>query len=81
MSWITWIIIGLIILSYVQYTFPEKVNPYIGAVWDKVNEFVKYKPSKCTSENDPVCANNITYTNSCYAKIAGVLNAVKGECK
>jgi hypothetical protein len=36
----------------------------------------------CTADYDPVCgANNVTYSNSCYAKLSGVPVQYSGACK
>ena len=35
----------------------------------------------CTEQWEPVCGcNNVTYSNSCYATIAGITTYVDGEC-
>ncbi|HPM85922.1 MAG TPA: Kazal-type serine protease inhibitor [archaeon] len=40
------------------------------------------KENMCTNNWDPVCGvNEKTYSNECYAKIAGVTVAYKGECE
>ena len=83
MQWYAWVILILLVASYVQYSYPEKAKPYVGAVWDKVNEFKnKQMPSiiQCPTEYIPVCSGNLTYTNLCMAQKAGITQYSPGAC-
>jgi len=86
-----WLIIILIILSYLQYAYPNKVNPLVGKVWDPVNNFIGgFNPFKqgnqsstgCPDTISKVCGNNgVTYDNTCKAMEAGITSVTPGECQ
>ena len=50
-----------------------------------LNKCIDYKnyssSSSCTREFDPVCSNNITYSNPCEAMKSGATSCSSGSCK
>lgn len=88
MAWQTWVILGLIVLNWFTYTYPDKAKGLVGVnVWDKVNNFIKVKNPLNNNENSicpdtiaKVCGNGVTYDNICKAALAGVLETTPGEC-
>lgn len=86
MSWHTWIIIALVILSFYQYNQPEKSHELLEPIWGKVEELISWnsKPAVvedgCPETYTPVCGNGITYDNICKAALADVLQVTPGEC-
>ena len=95
MSTTTYIIIGLIILSYFQYSSPEKTNKMLDSVWGPVKGFIGQNNPlgagtdkedsnsggvTCPDTNEPVCGNGKTYKNSCEAALDGVFEMTPGAC-
>lgn len=96
MAWQTWMIIGLVILAYYQYTSPDKARELLKPVFGKVQEYLKSPFGNtnapkdnstaddsgivCTDEINEVCGNGVTYTNSCEAIKAGVYQVTPGAC-
>lgn len=89
MAWYVWLMIGLIVLTYCQYTMPEKTNSFIKPVYGKVHDFLSSQTSKVTNKatgtvcpdvSEPVCAGGITYSNSCLAALAGKTEVTPGAC-
>jgi len=91
MGWQTWVIIGLLVLSYLQYTNAEKTNNFIKPVWGKVHDFldknnplsggsVTVSTVQCPDYEEPVCADGKTYKNSCEAAVAGKTEVTPGVC-
>ena len=89
MQWYFYGIIGLLVLSYAQYTYPETINPYLDSVWGAVHNQIGdlwMKPavnntSSCPDINNPVCGSNgITYSNGCLAVEANILQFTAGAC-
>lgn len=88
MGWTMWVLIGLLVLSYMQYQYPEKTQ-FVGTAYDPVKQQIdKVLPttkgqlvSKCPEDYSPVCFNNITYQNSCKAGEMGITNVIQGECQ
>jgi len=90
MSATTWIIIGLLVLSYYQYSSPEKANAMLSSVWGPVHDFISNKSplgntnnqaSPCPDVTATVCGNDKnTYKNSCEAALKGVLEVTPGAC-
>jgi hypothetical protein len=68
-----------------QY-YSDKTNNMLDPVYGKVNQYIDKIPfvgnssSKCGSAYDPVCANNITYSNPCLAGLAGITQVTAGAC-
>jgi len=86
-----WFIIGLLVVSYYQYSNPEKANGLLNPIWGNVKEFLgKNSPIgnkqnssgvTCPDTNDLVCGTNgVTYKNSCEAALAGMLEVTPGNC-
>ncbi len=92
MGWQLWVIIGLLIISYMQYTSPEKTNNFVKPVYGKVHDFLtKNNPlsgskaasvtvSTCPNVDEPVCADGKTYKNSCEAALDGKASVTPGVC-
>lgn len=83
----TWIIIGLIILSWWSYTYPDIANGLVSKVWDPVNDFINLdrfssKETECVDTIEKVCGSDgITYDNICKASKAGILSVTPGACE
>jgi Kazal-type serine protease inhibitor domain len=88
MNWILWILIAFLVLSWAQYTYPDKTE-FVKNIYDPVNQQLnKVIPiekgqlvSSCPAAYDPVCYNNMTYQNACKAGEQGILNVIQGACK
>jgi len=89
MSATTWIIIGLLVISYYQYSNPEKANAMLSSVWGPVHDFISNKSpignnnqaSICPDVTAIVCGNDKnTYKNSCEAALKGVVEVTPGAC-
>lgn len=89
MNWVAIIIIGLVLLSWAQYTYPDKVkiisqaydplNSKLGITAQPTEKSTLVNPS-CPDTYDPVCASNITYQNTCKAGQAGKTSVTPGAC-
>jgi len=87
----TWFIIGLVALSWFQYTYPETANPLVGKAWDIVNNLWQSKvpnmgnngadTSACSDTVEQVCGSNgVTYDNICKAALNDILEVEMGAC-
>lgn len=87
----TYIIIGLVILSIYQYSFPEdsqmRLEPILGTIKDSItgidiNPFDnENETSICPSIINQVCGSDgKTYDNICFAVEADILETTPGEC-
>ncbi len=88
MAWQTWAIIALLVISYYQYSNPEKANEMLDPAWGAVKDFIgNNNPmnnedggSICPDINEPVCGNGQSYKNSCEAALDGILQVTPGAC-
>jgi len=96
MAWYTWVIIGLVILSYVQYAYPEKSHEWLEPAHGKAKDFISgafnggrssssssstTTASPCPDVDNPVCGDDgVTYRNACEAAQAGIMKTVYGAC-
>ena len=86
MAWYWWLILGLLALSYFQFYNPDKANSMLDPAYGKLNEYVNKIPfignstSKCGTDYNPVCGNNITYNNPCMAGLEGITTVTAGAC-
>lgn len=83
------IILVLLLLSYIQYSYPETGNKLVSFAWDPVQKTVgstfssatSSLTTKCTNTVAPVCGSNgVTYNNACLAGQAGITNVTSGAC-
>lgn len=85
-----WIIIGLVVFAWVQYTYPTKAQSLGDMTFGKLNGYLKLKGTTvlkekaavvCPDEISQVCgADGVTYDNMCKAALAGVLSTTPGGC-
>ena len=89
MNIIHWVIIGLVVISFIQYVAPEKINDKLAYAYDPVKDmfnidrFTNKEPvqnSICPETINPVCAEGITYNNACLAALDGKLQITMGAC-
>lgn len=93
MAWYVWAILGLLVLSYCQYTSAEKTNKMLDPAWGKLHDFLTQQQGKltgqavnaaeksaCSGVVEPVCAEGKTYDNSCLAAADGKLKMTMGAC-
>ncbi len=91
MTWYTWVIIALLIISFYQYSNPAKANEMLKSVWGPVDSFItKNNPIgnnslsdaavTCPTTDEPVCGDGTTYKNSCFAALEGILEVTPGSC-
>lgn len=86
----TWIMLGLIVFAWFQYTYPTGTVQSIGdATFGKVNEFLKVKGVEVQEKVEDVCpdtinyvcgSDEVTYDNFCKAVVAGTYEVEEGEC-
>lgn len=82
------IILVLLVFSWAQYTYPDKVDGIEKSTWgslnNKVNEMrgvTSNSTSACPVEPNYVCGSDgKTYLNSCKAAEAGITKATVGAC-
>lgn len=84
------IIIGLLVISYMQYSMPDKVKGVTDPTWGKLQNFIDSKNpisntpqpegDGCPITYNPVCGNGVTYDNICKAALADVLEVTQGAC-
>ena len=93
MAWYVWVMIALAVVSYHQYVEPTKTNNLVQPLWGFVSGFLKDKTlfnifggasadtsTTCPDTVEQVCADGVTYTNSCYAGLAGKTTVTPGAC-
>jgi hypothetical protein len=89
----TWVILGLLVLSFYQYSSPEQSHNLLEPIWGNVKDFIDTnnpmgskntttttEDTLCTQENNPVCGNGVTYQNNCFAGKAGIISVTAGAC-
>jgi len=85
------VIIGLILLSYLQYAMPDKANQWVDPLYGKAKSYIDQKnplskeddtSSPCPDNVNKVCGSNgKTYKNICYAALDNVMEVTEGECE
>ena len=85
-----WIVIGLIVFSWAQYTYPSKTQSIGDMTFGKLNTYIKVKGTTaikeqaavvCPTTISQVCGSDgVTYDNMCKAALAGVLSTTPGGC-
>ena len=85
------LILGLIVLAYYQYSYPDSSQDKLDGTLGKAKTWIDGKnpltpktapvnDSPCPDTYNPVCGNGITYNNICFAALADVLEVTQGEC-
>ncbi len=91
-EWYTWVIAGLVVLSYLQYASPDTVSFVTDNVHSRVKDFIdgnnpfggdddKDEDNQCPDEYNPVCGDDgKTYDNVCEAALVDVIGITPGAC-
>lgn len=86
------LIIGLLVLAYYQYAYPDsshnKLQGTLGKAQDWIDTNNPLKPktvetnnSVCPDTDNPVCGSNgKSYKNMCFAALEDVLEVTPGAC-
>lgn len=84
MEWKDWLLIIVVGYLVFWYMNPDKGKPVIDGAIDKMKAFtsgISNNAAQCPTQYDPVCANGVTYDNSCKAQKAGFNNMTAGVCQ